>query len=122
MKRKTPKVEAWAVVAGAEVLAGFSRESEALSRRLDEAALRSDHTLRVVHLVEADPAREAVVKHAMALLKEHFEANDPYIDDYPSARAAGAEHRKTCRRCAAYLRHLRKQNRAVEKLQKGRRR
>ena len=71
MKRKTPKVEAWCVVAGTEVLAGFSRESEALSRRLDEAALRSDHTLRVVHLVEDDPAKERALRAAERWADHH---------------------------------------------------
>lgn len=49
-------------------------------------------------------------EHGMQLLKEHYESNDPYVDDYPSARAAGAEHRKTCRTCAVYGRYLRTLN------------
>ncbi len=43
---------------------------------------------------------------AMELLKEHFETNDPYVDDMPSARHAAIEHRKDCKYCIAYGKYL----------------
>lgn len=39
----------------------------------------------------------------LRLLKEHFESNDPYVDDNPSARYYAEQHRKTCKDCAVYL-------------------
>lgn len=46
--------------------------------------------------------------HAMAmkLLKEHFESNDPYVDDFPTARHEAARHRESCEYCKAYAKHL----------------
>lgn len=46
----------------------------------------------------------------LKLLDEHYRSNDPYVDDYPSARHAGAEHRKTCKTCALYGDYLRRLN------------
>lgn len=43
-----------------------------------------------------------VVNAAMKLLVEHYESNDPYVDDSPTARADGARHRQTCETCAIY--------------------
>lgn len=39
------------------------------------------------------------VRFALALLRDHHRSNDPYIDDYPSARHAAKEHREKCEIC-----------------------
>ena len=35
----------------------------------------------------------------LALLKEHDDQQDPYVDDYPSARHAAKAHRAECETC-----------------------
>lgn len=67
--------------------------------------------VRVVRLVPANPAMEALNRRGLRLLKEHYEANDPYVDGYPTERARAAEHRKTCADCAAFEKYQRSQRR-----------
>ena len=47
-----------------------------------------------------------IAKVAMELLKEHYESNDPYVDDYPTARHEAARHRAACTYCKSYARWL----------------
>lgn len=45
---------------------------------------------------------------SVAVLKECWDTNNPYVDDYPGERARAAEHRKTCADCAAYAKILKR--------------
>jgi hypothetical protein len=39
---------------------------------------------------------------AFFALKKHSDQHDQFMDDYPSARHAAAEHRKTCDFCKVF--------------------
>ena len=44
-------------------------------------------------------ASKKLMQYAIRLLLEHWQRYDPYVDDAPSARHAGREHRERCEIC-----------------------
>lgn len=75
MKRRKPKVEAWAVVAGSGLVLHITTQSQGVAE--SHAAVRrcdNDFThIDVRHLVEADPGDARVVRAARALAQFGFD-------------------------------------------------
>jgi hypothetical protein len=50
--------------------------------------------------------KSKLIKESLSLLVEHHKLNNPYVDDYPSARHAAKEHRPKCNACTLIDNHF----------------
>ncbi len=59
--------------------------------------------------------KEKFVEFALQLLKEHDNSEDPYVDDYPSARHLAKVHRAECEVCKFIDAHRKEFNKLFPK-------